>query len=247
MVEFKQIIGRGTRLFEGKDFFTIVDYTGATNKFYDADWDGDQVVVEIDEKNPKDKKPQELSDEDETSTTQVPNKEKLEVKLADGRELKIINVEIRYIDENGKPLSATEYLEKLIGKLPALYQSEEQLRALWANPDTREKLLTQLQDVGIDAEQLQTLQKMLQAQDSDIFDVLAHLSFTTPIVARTQRVAYVEQTDSIITSIQNMTAKDFLEFVLEYYQQHGSEKLIRKHLGSLIKLYDRHTIADLAQ
>jgi len=68
-------------------------------------------------------------------------KERLEVRLADDRILKIVNVETRYIDEHGKPVSATEFLQKLIGQLPELYQSEEQLRELWANPETREKLL----------------------------------------------------------------------------------------------------------
>jgi type I restriction enzyme R subunit len=68
-------------------------------------------------------------------------KERLEVRLADDRILKIVNVETRYIDEHGKPVSATEFLQKLIGQLPELYQSEEQLRELWANPETRDKLL----------------------------------------------------------------------------------------------------------
>lgn len=249
MVEFKQIIGRGTRLFDGKDFFTIIDYTGATNKFYDAAWDGDPLdpVIDDEPKEPKKTKDPDQGLWDDTPEINEIPKERLEVKLADGRELKIINVEIRYIDEHGKPLSATEYLEKLIGKLPALYQSEEQLRTLRANPDTREKLLGQLQDIGIDSEQLQTLQKMLQAQDSDIFDVLAHLSFAAPFVSREQRVSYVEQNDSIITDTANITAKEFLEFVLEYYEGHGSQELIRGKIGDIIKLYGKGSVMDVSK
>ena len=156
MTEFKQIIGRGTRVFDGKDYFTIIDFTGATNLFYDPAWDGEQLVDnviandtdalsedkqsldEVDRRVPRD----DNSDEDDTPPE--PTK-KLRVKLGNNRELKIINIETRYIDETGKPMSATEYLTSLIGKLPALYQSEEQLRQLRADPKTREDLLKQLE------------------------------------------------------------------------------------------------------
>ncbi|MEJ7678836.1 MAG: hypothetical protein WKG06_13455 [Segetibacter sp.] len=71
----------------------------------------------------------------------IENIERLEIKLSNGRRLKVIDVEVRYIDENGKPLSAKEFLEQLIKILPGFFDSEEALRTLWANPDSREKLL----------------------------------------------------------------------------------------------------------
>ena len=152
MTEFKQIIGRGTRVFDGKDYFTIIDFTGATNLFYDPLWDGEAVVGEPDDEidtPPTDLPPTSI----DTPTNNIPDDEitppkpKLRVKLSNNRELRIINVETRYIDETGKPMSATEYLESLIGKIPAVYHSEEQLRQLWADPKTREDLLVQLHNI----------------------------------------------------------------------------------------------------
>src|SRR5690625_4665418 len=133
MVEFKQIIGRGTRLFEGKDFFTIIDFVGASNKFYDIDWDGipeDEIEVEegdviptedeydaldeIDELEAEieEEKDQEYEQAGEASETP----EKVIIELSNGRKLKVIDVETRYIDENGRPLTAKQILEKLIGE-----------------------------------------------------------------------------------------------------------------------------------
>jgi len=134
MVEFKQIIGRGTRLFEGKDFFTIIDFVGATNKFYDKEWDGipeDKIEVEEtdiipgeeekEDEIPDDNKAEEPKEEEypePNEEEQEQKKEKLIIELSNGRKLSVIDVETRYIDENGKPLTAKQFLEKLVGDLP---------------------------------------------------------------------------------------------------------------------------------
>src|SRR5699024_5321546 len=149
MVEFKQIVGRGTRLYDGKDFFTIIDFVGASKKFYDPDWDG-PTDVEIAKPNPRPNLPVPKPNEPEPEGTGEPDPtyhEKLVVELSNGRKLKIIDVETRYIDENGKPLTAKQFLEKLVGDLPHLYQSEEQLRKAWANPETRKELLEKLSNL----------------------------------------------------------------------------------------------------
>src|SRR5699024_3201661 len=187
MVEFKQIIGRGTRLFEGKDFFTIIDFVGATNKFYDDDWDGipeDEITIEETEeelppieeecledniKDPEDEYSEPESEPEEESESE-PKPEITIVELSNGRKLKIIDVETRYIDENGKPLTAKQFLEKLVGDLPHLYQSEEQLRNAWSNPETRKELLEKLSNLGFDSEQLQAMQQMIASPETDIFD-----------------------------------------------------------------------------
>ncbi|MBN2684357.1 MAG: hypothetical protein JXR40_03685 [Pontiellaceae bacterium] len=162
MVEFKQIIGRGTRVFDGKDYFTILDFRGATNKFYDDDWDGEPLPPE-----PKD--PPDGGDTDGPDTPggdplppepPQPPKERLTVKLSAARKLKVIDVEIRYIDETGRPLTAQQFIDRLMHKLPGLFSSEEELREIWADPDRRETLLRQLYDIGFDADQLSTLRQM---------------------------------------------------------------------------------------
>lgn len=250
MVEFKQIIGRGTRLFEGKDFFTIIDFVGATNKFYDKEWDGipedkidikERDIIPDDEweenKFPDNIEAQEPKDDysKPTEEEQEKKKEKLIVELSNGRKLKIIDVETRYIDENGKPLTAKQFLEKLVGDLPHLYQSEEQLRKAWANPETRKELLAKLSDLGFDTEQLHAMQQMIASPETDIFDVLAHISFSTDIKTRQDRANNVRE-DEFLTVYQNLKAKEFLEYVLNVYEQHGIEELGRSKLNDLIRI-----------
>jgi type I restriction enzyme, R subunit len=199
MVEFKQIVGRGTRLFEGKDYFTIIDFTGASNHFYDEDWDGLPIDTE-----PTDEECDNTSggstggsstsgSSGVTGGTKNPRPEKVEVKLSNGRVLKVTNIEIRYIDADGKPLTAKEFLEKLIGFIPNLYQTEEELRKNWANPDKREEILTKLEQEGFDKEQLDTLRDLLSAKDCDIFDVLSHLSFSNEMLTRHSRVELAQK------------------------------------------------------
>ena len=253
MVEFKQIIGRGTRLYEGKDFFTIIDFVGASNKFYDKDWDGipeDQIEVEerdiitteeeyealeelggLDSQVEEGQEKENNREEEEASKTP----EKLIVELSNGRKLKVIDVETRYIDENGKPLTAKQFLEKLVGDLPHLYQNEEQLRKAWANPETRTELLIQLSELGFDTEQLQAMQKMIASPDTDIFDILAHISFSTDIKTRTDRANDVRK-DKYLTVYKNLKAREFLEYVLNVYEQHGIEELGRSKLTDLIRI-----------
>jgi type I restriction enzyme R subunit len=251
MVEFKQIIGRGTRLFEGKDYFTILDFTGASNLFYDPAWDGEPVIevpVEtetIDGTSETGKvsepKPEIISD-----PLPEPRPEKVEVELSNGRKLRVTDVEVRYIDADGKPLTAKEFLEKLIGLIPNLYSSEDEFRRLWANPDTREQILQQFEQEGFDGEQLNTLREMISAKDCDIFDVIAYLSYSSEMLTRHQRVEIAE-TDHFFDVYQNMKAKDFLHFVLKRYEKDDIQELRRDRIGELIKLNNLGTPIEAAQ
>lgn len=131
IVEYKQIIGRGTRLYEGKDFFTIYDFVGATNDFKDEVWDGTEEgeLSEVSElKKPQEEK--EFTPKEVTESTE--KKPRLIVELDGNREVRVMDIETRYIDpETGKLLSSRDFLIRLTGKLPTLYTSEAQLRAIW--------------------------------------------------------------------------------------------------------------------
>lgn len=247
MVEFKQIIGRGTRVFDGKDFFTILDFTGTSNKFYDKDWDG--PAEEITEVKGKDKSPKEYTppkDKPSVSWEEPPTTEKLEVKLNNGRELKVIDVEVRYIDENGRPLSAKEFIEQLIKVLPGLFESEEQLRRLWANPESREKLLNDLAGLGFDKEQMDTLTMMFAAKDSDYFDLLSYLSFNTHMLKRSERADNVKKNEAYLNQYRQEKARDFLLFILNRYEQDGITELGKEKLPQLIQLYQLGTPKEAA-
>jgi len=236
MVEFKQIIGRGTRVFDGKDFFTIIDFVGATNLFYDAEWDGEPEEVDETGKGNGDEKERKKKDIVEEPEEEYEKKEKLIVKLSNGREIKIIDVETRYIDENGKPLTSREFLEKVVGELPYLYENEQQLRKIWAKPETRANLLKKLGDIGFDKPQLDTLRQMVATPECDIFDVLSHISFSSNIKTRKERAVNVRDNDNFFSLYSDLKAREFLEFVLENYEKYGIEELQRDKLGDLVKL-----------
>lgn len=227
MVEFKQIVGRGTRVFDGKDYFTILDFTGATNLFYDKEWDGEPDEPEpVVSKPPK--PPKFFGDSPETVTEKPPRKERIEVELGSGRKVKILDVETRYPDPvTGKPLTAREFLERLVGQLPEFAPSEAELRKIWSKPESREEFLLKLAQKGYDAEQLETLQDLLEAQSSDIFDVLAYLAWGKEIINRSDRVELAKGDAVLFSDAKSPLVRDFLLFVLDRYRQDGVAELSR--------------------
>ena len=236
MTEFKQIIGRGTRVFEGKDFFTIIDFVGATNLFYDDRWDG--VAEPIDE--PKPPKPTDSGNGEDVTTggggeiePPIPPKEKVTIDIK-GKKLKVINIETTYVGDDGRPLKTDEYLELLIGILGKFYNDEQGLRDIWSNPAHRKDLLNRLKEINIDESQLEDLKEIFEAVNSDIYDVLAHLSFNLDIKTRNERAIAVENSN-FIEKYHNEKAKDFIEFILEKYIKYGFKELEENKLSTLIE------------
>ncbi len=257
MVEFKQIVGRGTRVFENKDFFTIMDFTGATNLFYDDEWDGlpDVPPVEIDITSSDDivdkgksKKYAKQSEDDYSSRfEEQPPKEKIVIKLSNGRKLRVTDIEVRYVGEDGKPLTVTEFLDKLLQFLPNLFSNEEQLRELWSKPESREEILVKLGQLGFDDEQLGTLKQMFEAEQSDVFDLLTFLSYNKDLISRNQRADATKSQTSFFDKYENEKAQQFLHFVLERYRKDGIEELKRDKLSELIELNGLGTTRDASK
>jgi len=191
MTEFKQIIGRGTRVYEGKDFFTIIDFVGASNLFYDERWDGipEEPVTTTqtqEDENPKEpRQPHEKEANDQSDKSG--SNEKVTIDIV-GKKLKVIDIETTYVGDDGIPLRTQEFLEFLIGTLGRFYDDEKRLRELWSNPKTREELLSKLRALHIEQSQLDELKSIFEVPHSDIYDVLAYLSFNHAIQTRTQRV-----------------------------------------------------------
>jgi type I restriction enzyme R subunit len=252
MVEFKQIIGRGTRVFDGKDYFTIVDFRGATNKFYDEEWDGDPVDVDtlVSEPPPPPYGGQ-VSGDDESDATEGDDtgepKEKLTVKLSESRDLKVIDVEIRYIDETGRPLTAQQFVERLMFKLPGLFSSAEELRETWSDPDKREVLIQQLAQAGFDAEQITTLRRMFEAEACDLFDLLAFLAFEQPMETRRARAEATRENNAFFDQFEQKPAREFLHFVLDRYEETGVSELARDRMPGLIKMSGLGTTRDVSR
>jgi type I restriction enzyme R subunit len=229
MIEFKQIIGRGTRLFDGKEYFTIYDFVDAYHHFLDPEWDGEPIEPEPKEKKPK--KPKEPGPEDPQPE---PPRTKLKIKLRDGKEREIQHmIATSFWSPDGKPVSAEEFLKSLYGALPSFFKDEDELRKIWSNPITRKTFLEKIADVGFGKDELSTLQRLINAEKSDLFDVLEYVSFAVRPITREQRV---EQARSRIFEGLDSKQAEFLEFVLSKYIETGVEELDQEKLPDLLLL-----------
>ena len=259
MIEFKQIIGRGTRLYDGKDYFTIYDFVKAHLRFLDEDWDG---PPEQDEPCPKcgkypcvcEKTPPKACEVCGQSPCECPcatcgkrpceceRRKKVKVKLADGKARNIQSMMVTsFWHPDGTPMSSQQFMELLFGKLPDFFQSEEELRKLWSAPDTRAKLLAGLAEKGFGHDQLAEMQKVIDAEKSDIFDVLAYVRYNTPTVTRKERADHARVH---INSHFNAKQQAFLDFVLSHYVSVGVEELEQAKLTPLLRLKYQNSIAD---
>lgn len=236
MIEFKQIIGRGTRLFDGKDYFTIFDFVKAHHHFQDPEWDGEPVGADEDMGGmgmmgimtpiiPM--PPIEAWDS-------LPRPKKIKIKLADGKARTIQHMlATTFWHPDGTPMSAQQFMQLLFGNLPDFFQSEAELRQIWSAPDTRGKLLTGLAEKGFGHEQLAEMQKIIDAENSDLFDVLAHVAYALPTVSRDKRASHARVA---ITANFNTKQQEFLDFVLAQYVKVGVEELAPDKLSPLLKL-----------
>lgn len=232
MIEFKQIIGRGTRLFDGKEYFTVYDFVDAYHHFADPEWDGDPIE-DITEKEPKEKKPTSPK-EPPVPPEPVPPKQKLRIKLRDGKEREIQHmISTSFWSADGKPVSLQEFMDNLFGAMPEFFKSEEELRQIWSDPITRKAFLEKIAALGYGKDELEMLQKMIDAEQSDLFDVLNYISFLTPTVSRVERV---EQTKGKIFEGLNEKQKEFLDFVLSKYEEKGVEELDEEKLPILLNM-----------
>ena len=263
MIEFKQIVGRGTRLFDGKDYFTIYDFVKAYEHFNDPEWDGEPLEPEPCEQcgnNPctclKDppkvcpvceKRPCECERDPKPCPKcgEIPcvckKRVKIKIKLADGKERTIQHMmATTFWSPDGKPMSAAQFIERLYGDLPELFKDEDELIALWSKPDTRKKLLAGLEEKGYGREQLTEVRQLIDAEKSDLFDVLAYIAFAFAPVTREERVN--NHKDRIFERYADKQ-QQFLSFVLGHYIAQGVDELDQEKLPGLLEL-KYHSVGD---
>jgi type I restriction enzyme R subunit len=290
MIEFKQIIGRGTRMYDGKSFFTVYDFVKAHHNFSDPEWDGEPL--------PREEKPDEepcdicndmpcscvcedcgfnpcncvegpelLCNEcfsspcqciqepcndcgetpcscntgDDEGDTSKP--EKIFITLTDGKVRQIQHMKSAlFMGANGDMLTAKQFVEQLFDDLPRFFSNEDELRAIWSNPSTREKLLEDLQEAGYDDEKLDSMKDIIDAKDSDVYDLLSFVAYAKETHTRTERVASARPS---ISSEFTPNQIEFIEFILDKYIEDGVQELAAKKMRSLVELkYD--TISDAA-
>jgi len=255
MIEFKQIIGRGTRLFDGKEFFTIYDFVDASSHFSDPDWDGEPLAPEVCSKCGKSPcactgRPPKLCPvcgQNPCVCEPVPPeicpkcgkmpcecRKKTIIKLADGKEREIQHMtQTSYWSADGKPMSAEEFLKGLFGELPKFFKNEEELRKIWSDPITRKVLLSKLADAGYGKGELTMLQSLISAEKSDLFDVLEYVSYAIKPLTREDRV---ENAHTKIYKGLNEEQQAFISFVLNKYVETGVEELDQEKIPDLLNL-----------
>jgi type I restriction enzyme R subunit len=249
LIEFKQIIGRGTRLFDGKDYFTIYDFVKAYLNFSDPEWDGEPLDPEPPTEPPPPRlckicgKTPCICEKGEAERCEICGKapcqcdEKprkiIKVKLGDGkvRELQHM-VSTSFWSADGKPMSAEEFLKSMFGTLPELFKSENELRQIWSKPDTRKKLLEELTEKGFAKTQLEEFQRVLHAENSDLYDVLAYVAFHSSILERSTRA----ENARIYLDNYDTKQQEFLNFVLKQYVHSGVYELDEEKLSPLLLL-----------
>ena len=265
MIEFKQIIGRGTRLYDGKDYFTIYDFVEAHHHFSDPEWDGEplepvvpepcsmcgQRPCQCEKLGPM---PCAVCGESPCVCAKEPcpvcgklncvceKKPRAKVKLADGKERTIQHMMCTsFWHTDGTPMSAQQFMEMLFGRLPEFFTDEAELRALWSQPGTRKKLLQGLAEKGFGGAQLAEMQKIIDAEKSDLYDVLAHVAWALPPETREERAARAKV---VISTEFNSKQQVFLDFVLSHYVRVGVEELDQEKLTPLLRLKYHNSIAD---
>ncbi len=262
MIEFKQIIGRGTRLHEGKDYFTIYDFVKAHLHFSDPEWDGEPIGEEPCPAcgsrpcvcPPVARNPCSVCGQSPCQCPKEPcpvcgkihcvceKKRRAKVKLADGKERAIQHMMMTtFWHPDGTPMSAQQFMELLFGKLPEFFQDEAQLRALWSAPDTRGRLLAGLAEKGFGHDQLVEMQKIIDAEKSDLFDVLAYVAYALPPQTREVRAAHAKV---YINTRFSAKQQVFLDFVLSHYVTVGVEELAQEKLTPLLRMKYGGSISD---
>jgi type I restriction enzyme R subunit len=239
MIEFKQIIGRGTRLFEGKDYFTIYDFVKAHHHFNDPEWDGEPLEPVL----PSAKATQSTRGDGEPcdgvrdeGVEIDERKPRLIIKLADGKERRIQHMTAtNFFSPDGRLLSAAQFVQSLydILRLPEFLKSEEHLRKLWADPTTRVALLNRLADAGFGRDDLAAIQAVIDAQNSDLFDVLQYVAYAKPTLTRIERVA---ASRSRIYQDLDLQQREFIDFVLSQYVDLGVDELQQDRLPQLLAI-----------
>jgi len=255
IVEFKQIMGRGTRLFDGKYYFTLIDFVGASRNFQDEEWDGDPFCPVCGNypctcnKGPKvcpkcGKSPCECPPPPPPEPCPICGhlpctcpggrpKKKVKVKLSDKRELSLYTEWDERIQFGDELLSIQEYIKRLFGMLPSFLRGEDDLRRQWSQPDTREQLLDLLEKSGFPEDKLETTRRFLEMEQCDMLDVLAFLAYNTTPIDRQRRAEILKEQARQRYSAEQ---QEFVNYIMDLYVRNGFKELGSDKLPTLINM-----------
>lgn len=233
IIEFKQIIGRGTRLYDGKDYFTIHDFVDASHNFYDPEWDGEPVEpTPSPGGNPPGTPPPGPGPIDPPEG----KKEKVVIKLADGKEREFQYMTSKmFYSVDGTPMALREFIESLFNtlELPDLFKNEDELRALWSVPSTRMNLLKRLEEAGFPITALEDIQELIDAKSSDLFDVLEYVKYSLKPIPRKLRASVSR---SLMETELEAKQMEFIDFLVSQYVETGVTELEESKLETLLEI-----------
>lgn len=260
MTEFKQIIGRGTRVRDdyGKLYFNILDYTGsATRQFADPDFDGEPALI-TEERIDDEGKPIEGSEEivqPEEPLAEELQPEITQLQLTDDSEppprkyyvdeevVEIVADVVYELDQSGKRLRVVKYTEYTRKQIQSLYTSASELKARWSDSEQRKMVIDKLAERGIFFEQLIEATKQY---DSDPFDLICHIAFNAPLRTRRERAEMVRKEKQGFFARYKPVAQEILNELLEKYIDYGIAQLDDMEILKVPPVSEHGNVSEIA-
>ncbi|HET9410048.1 MAG TPA: DEAD/DEAH box helicase family protein [Candidatus Sulfotelmatobacter sp.] len=257
MTDFKQIIGRGTRVRDdyGKFYFNILDYTGsATRLFADPDFDGEPALVseeQMDESGTQ-------VGETKVIEEEAPTDEEKEIRVIDWSDRSEIPARKFYVDNgsveiaahlvyeldaNGKQLRVVKFTDYTAEKVRSMYPSAASLRSKWSNSEEREAIIQSLEDRGIS---LHKLAEVANQPDADPFDLLCHVSFNAPLLTRRQRAEMLRRDKRSFFEQYGPEARKVLDEMLDKYVEYGERQFQIPEVLKVPPISEHGTIPQIA-
>ncbi len=260
MSEFKQIIGRGTRVRDdyGKLWFSILDYTGsATRLFADPDFDGDPALVseekidqsgvtydlEVTEEPPVCSDELTLDDYGPASVTIDEGEKERRKYYYDGGQVEIAAHLVYELDPDGKQLRVVRYSDYAADKVRTLFPGAVRMREQWANPKERAEVIRQLEERGIN---FNDLAESVGQPEADPFDLLCHLAFNAPLRTRRERAERLKHDRKDFFACYGPEARAILEDMLEKYARHGTAQFVVPDILKVPPISERGNVIEIA-
>jgi len=262
IVDFKQIIGRGTRLFTDKDklWFTIIDYTGATRLFSDPDFDGfpEATTVEQIDENGETIGTEQVEVLESPETEEQREAERKAIAQAeaaaesgeqrkfyvDGVDVRVLHDAVLELDEHGKKLRTISYTDYTREQVRKLYPSVTKLRSKWTDAEEREEIIQALKKRGIE---LAYLAEVTHLPDADPFDLLVHVAYNGPLRSRRERAERIRKGKLDAFEYLKPEAREVLGLLLEKYNDHGVDQLSDLHILEVPPISERGTPVEIAK
>ncbi len=258
MTEFKQMIGRGTRVRDdyGKLYFSILDYTGsATRLFADPDFDGDPALISEEQVDEAGKvKAYKILAEDHSFAAEVSDYEvapqisddsegKRRKYYFDGGQVEVAAHLVYELDPDGKQLRVVRFTEYAAEKVRTLYPSAAELRSQWADPERRSEIIDRLAERGIDFDELAAA---TQQPDADPFDLLCHVAFNAPLRTRRERADRLRREKKDFFDRHGPEARAILNDLLEKYAEHGTAQFVLPDALKVPPISDHGNVMEIA-